>query len=326
MVFSVGAAALVALALYRALTVSPLALDDRVNLARQSEVARVPLPQWQVDSLQAAQLIASGATVLDARGKIMPFPRLGRDLFPGAIAVDWRAFSAPAPTQGALSARGRLHPDDRVLTEKLQALGISRDVPVVVVGSGQRGWGEEGRIVWMLRTLGHERAVFPDAGYQALARVVADLKVTAMAQPTIPGDFVVRRSPEWTITKEELRAQLGEVVILDARSPQEFNGATPFGETRAGHIPSARSFHWRETIGANGQILPREQLQARLQALDIQPNDTVVIYCTGGVRSAWLTAVLVDLGYDARNYAGSMWEWSASAPEDYPLEPTGNPN
>ena len=325
-VFRVGAIALIAFALYRTLTVPPLALEEQALLVRQSGIERVPvsqLPQWQVDSLQAARLIASGATVLDARGKLLPLPRLGRNTFPGAIAVDWRSFSAPAPAQGDRSARGRLHLEDLVLTEKLQALGVSRDIPVVVVGSGRRGWGEEGRIVWMLRTLGHERAVFTDRGYGALARAVGDLDITTMAKPTVPGDFIVRRNPQWSIAKEELRARLDEVVILDARSPKEFKGATPFGETRSGHIPGARSFHFRETIDSNGRILPRAQLQARLQALGIKPTDTIVSYCTGGVRSAWLTAILADLGYDARNYAGSMWEWSAGVPTDYPLERSG---
>ena len=320
LVFSVGAIALIALALHRTLTAPPLALDAQAALVRQSEIEQAPLPTWQVDAFQAAELIAAGATVLDARGKLLPFPRLGRDPFPGAIAVDWRAFSAPAPAPDDRSVRGRLHPEDRILTEKLQTLGISHEIPVVVVGAGKRGWGEEGRIVWMLRTLGHERAVFTDTGYWELGRAVRDLKITTMAKPTIPGDFIVRRSPQWTITQEELRAQLDHIVILDARSPKEFKGATPFGETRGGHIPGARSFHFRETIGANGRVLSAEVLLARLQDLGIQPTDTIVTYCTGGVRSAWLTAILVDLGYDARNYAGSMWEWSAGTPRDYPLE------
>ena len=30
--------------------------------------------------------------------------------------------------------------------------------------------------------------------------------------------------------------------------------------------------------------------------------------------------LLNDLGYKARNYAGSMWEWSAQAAEEYPLQ------
>ena len=42
---------------------------------------------------------------------------------------------------------------------------------------------------------------------------------------------------------------------------------------------------------------------------------------SGGVRSAWLVVVLMDLSFaHARNYAGSMWEWSALPSDQYPLE------
>jgi thiosulfate/3-mercaptopyruvate sulfurtransferase len=43
-----------------------------------------------------------------------------------------------------------------------KALGVSGDVPVVVVACSVKGWGEDGRIVWTLRTLGHPAAVFVD--------------------------------------------------------------------------------------------------------------------------------------------------------------------
>lgn len=315
------AISLLAYQLYWLLALPPVLKEEPPGLAQQWETAIDSIPQWQVDPATAANWVAGGATVLDARGKLFPFPQLGPNYLPGAIAIDWRAFSAPA--KGDRSVRGRLHPENRVLTDKLQALGIDRDVPVIVVGAGRRGWGEEGRIVWMLRSLGHERVVFVDGGYRALAKAVRELQVLRMVQPSVPGDFVVRRSPQWTITKEELRDRLSDlnnIVILDARSPQEFQGATPYGEQRGGHIPGARSLHFRETLGPDGRVLPRDRLQARLQELDIKPTDTIVSYCTGGVRSAWLTAILVDMGYDARNYAGSMWEWSAGNPDEYPLE------
>lgn len=32
-----------------------------------------------------------------------------------------------------------------------------------------------------------------------------------------------------------------------------------------------------------------------------------------------MTSVLVSLGYNAKNYAGSMWEWSSKGDENHPL-------
>ena len=276
--------------------------------------------RWRVDPETAARAVARGAVLLDARPLRLPawLPRRHRALA-GAIAVDWRDYS----DRSARQLRGRLHPDDRVLAAKLQALGIDRQRPVVVAGSPLQGWGEDGRLVWMLRTLGHERAVLVDGGYRALARAaVADGKPKPVLQP---GHFVPQRSQQWTIEKEELQKLLkeGKTVILDARSPAEYAGATPHGETRGGRLPGARSLHFRTLVGSDGYLLPPSQIEARLQAIGIAPTDRIVTYCTGGIRSAWLTAILVDLGYDARNYAGSMWEWSAGEPDDFPLTNAG---
>ncbi len=300
------AAVTVAGALWRGASVPPGA--DSVSRTPQS--ARIDLAgRWQVEPEIAAALVARGATLLDARSWRWPWDPLS-----AATAIDWRDFS----DRSAPQRRGHLHPDDRRLAAELQALGIDRERAVVVVGDPRKGWGEDGRIVWMLRSLGHPRVVMVNGGYQALARAIEG---PLQQQPAAVGSFAIARSPQWTLEKEDLRAlsARGEGVILDARSPAEYAGAVRYGETRGGHVPGAKSLHFREWIGPDGRVLPRSQIEAHLQALGISPDTPVAIYCTGGVRSAWLTAILVDLGYNARNYAGSMWEWSAAAPEAFPL-------
>ena len=45
----------------------------------------------------------------------------------------------------------------------------------------------------------------------------------------------------------------------------------------------------------------------------ITQDREVVVYCTGGVRSAMGYFVLKYLGYSVRNYDGSWWDWSLDA-------------
>ena len=67
--------------------------------------------------------------------------------------------------------------------------------------------------------------------------------------------------------------------------------------------------------------MPKAKLRALLKGRGIVPDQKVVAYCTGGIRSAWVVVVLAHLGYGrVANYAGSMWEWSAEPAEAYPLE------
>ena len=82
---------------------------------------------------------------------------------------------------------------------------------------------------------------------------------------------------------------------------------------------SSRQLHYRELLDAEGRLRPESQRLALLQERGIPRDAAILAYCTGGVRSAWLTAVLVDMGFDAKNYPGSMWEWSAGDRDRYPL-------
>ena len=264
---------------------------------------------WIVSATEAKTLIDQGATLLDARGNKW----FGLHQVPGSVPVSWPAFSPKNKTQ-----KGNLLESNAVLTQTLQKLGISKNRPVVVFANPSQGWGEEGRIVWMLRTLGHQQAVIVDGGYAALAQKNLD----PPSNPP-PGDFLVQKDLTWQIQPETLKAELGNPnqVIIDTRTPQEYAGATPtpHGEQRRGHIPGAINLHFRSLLTQQGTLLPRDQIVAKLQSMGITQDTEIVAYCTGGIRSGWLTVVLADLGFQVKNYAGSMWEWSAESAQEYPL-------
>ncbi|MGB3532166.1 MAG: rhodanese-like domain-containing protein [Microcoleaceae cyanobacterium] len=284
---------------YRPVTVSSEALNQR----------------WVVNADQAIDLIQQGAILLDARSlKLLKGATL-----PGSNAIAWQDFS-----QSEKPNKGKLLTSDRILTKKLQALGIVQNKPVVVVINPKTGWGEDGRIVWMLRSLGHRQAVFVDGGYPALVSAGwLKLKQSNVLQNNIKtGDFVVRRRLDWTVNRDQLQQQFNSenIVVIDSREPREYNGQTPYGEKRGGHIPGAIHLYYQDWLDEDGLLLSQSRILAQLNQLGITPETEIIIYCTGGIRSAWLTAVFVDLGYNAKNYPGSMWEWSASAAADYPLE------
>ena len=262
---------------------------------------------WVVTPQAARDLIAQGALVFDARA-----PDLKRQTpLANAVPIVWQDLSEPD-----LPTRGRLIADDAVLTKKLQALGVSKDLPVVLVGDPVKGWGEDGRLVWTLRTLGHPNVVLVNGGLPALLHAGP-----VAIKPAAAGTFVVQRTDKWEIKKEEIKAHLGEsdVVIIDAREPREYEGSTPYGETRGGHVPGAKHVFYKDLLDKNGNLLPPTDIEAKLASFGASKDSKIVAYCTGGIRSGWFTSVLNDLGYKARNYAGSMWEWSAQPASEYPL-------
>jgi thiosulfate/3-mercaptopyruvate sulfurtransferase len=110
---------------------------------------------------------------------------------------------------------------------------------------------------------------------------------------------------------DELSARLGEVPILDVRTPREFDGSLGQRcDPRQGHIPGARNLDVYRLM---------EMAPAELHAeLALEPGAEVVAYCHSGSRSAIAAQVLRSLGYDARNYVGSWHEWSRH--DDLPIE------
>lgn len=270
------------------------------------------LHRWVVSAAQAKRLIEQkAATVLDVRNRVSWFFNHA----PGAVGVSWWQF-----LQQKLPPSGKLIENPTVLEQKLRRLGICNTKPVIVVGNPPDNFGEEGHLVWMLRTLGHPQAAFVNGGQAALVSEGVPT-VGGFTHPEL-GDFVVQPTPLWDIQHHELQTNLTTkaFVVIDSRSPQEFAGATPYCEKRGGHIPGTVHFHFRDLMDAQGYLLPEEVIVAQLNQLGIERDTPIAAYCTGGVRSAFFVAVLADLGYTCvKNYAGSMWEWSAAPVSSYPL-------
>jgi thiosulfate/3-mercaptopyruvate sulfurtransferase len=110
---------------------------------------------------------------------------------------------------------------------------------------------------------------------------------------------------------DELAARLGEVVLVDVRTPREYDGSLGKPcDPRQGHIRGARNLDVSRLM---------EMSPAEVQAeLALEPGTEVVAYCHGGSRSAIAVSVLRSLGYEARNYVGSWHEWSRH--DDLPIE------
>jgi thiosulfate/3-mercaptopyruvate sulfurtransferase len=277
--------------------------------AVDAPTAQVLAKKWIVSADEAKALIAQGAVVLDNRDASLR----KKELLPNAVALEW-----PQLTYPNVPAKGKLLDDDAALTKVLQQAGVSKDKPVINIADPINGWGEDGRLTWALRTLGDTEAVFVDGGYEALVKDGAP----QIAAPKIPGDFVVARTKDWEVKRDDVKADIGKagVVIIDAREDREYSGGTPYGESRGGHVPGAKHVWFKDLIGKDGHLLTKEQLAEKLKALGVDQSTQVDAYCTGGIRSGFLTATLTNAGYKVKNYAGSMWDWASGDAKQYPLE------
>jgi len=199
------------------------------------------------------------------------------------------------------------------ILQRLRALGIKNSSDIVIYCNPFDNWGDEGRMFWMLKYLGHPSVKVLDGGW---------VKWTAEARPyehdpvqLPPGDFQVSLHPEIMMLKDELKKLVKrphpESILLDARSVEEYAGKEIDGLPRAGHIPSAINIPWNGFLNSDGTLKDLSTIQNLFQDFGIQPSHEVITYCLGGVRSAWVYFVLKLAGYEkVRNYPGSWWEWS----------------
>lgn len=112
-----------------------------------------------------------------------------------------------------------------------------------------------------------------------------------------PGQPQIPSVPEVDVEAAERMIDDG-AVVLDVREPYEH---------AAGVI-------------AGAVLVPRADVAERIRTLVPDAAVPIVVYCAGGVRSAYATKTLEELGYTgAVSMAGGMHAWEAAG------KPTGTP-
>lgn len=266
-------------------------------------VAAVPESRVQVlppvlNRAGLAGLLAEGQPlqIIDVRS---PWQQLSGSI-PGAVSLRWENLSEERD-----EVPGLLVSAERIAATLFDELQLDRSVDTVVYGRGAAGWGEEGRILWILQRTGFTSLAYLDGGYGPL-----------------PGPEAVHRQPALPpvpvadpVTWKEIRSGAASLDILDVRTREEYEGAVLYDEPRGGHLPGAAHLPLAAFFGKGGLLLTGEDLRRVLAGAGINGDRPVLAYCTGGVRSAlaWW-AIRHGTGYEVLNYDGSWWEWSRRVP------------
>lgn len=233
--------------------------------------------------------------------------RSGRDAYasghlPGAVFVDLdRWLAAPATP-----AAGR-HPLPRpeVFATGMRRAGVSNGTTVIAYDDA--GGATAARLVWLLRACG-ERAALLDGGLAA-----TDEPLSVVAPVIVPGSFDVDAWPEaQTADADEVADAIASGgVVIDARAPQRYDGATEPVDRRAGHIPGALNVPFAGNLDAAGRFLHPAALRTRYTAVGADTTPAIV-YCGSGVTACHDLLAIEHAGLPAaRLYPGSWSQWSA---------------
>ena len=262
-----------------------------------------------IDPIVSTEWLADNRTdddivVVDARG-----PTAYEDgHVPGAVnAPKWTWMDAEADLLLTL-------PDAKDLFETLGSLGIAPDSRVVVVG-GTGDTFDLADVVNAADTLvyaGLDDVAVLDGGYT---------KWVDEERPTEDGG-VVPTQTEYSgtleegmfVTKADVESSLGDVPLLDTRSPEAYFGAMQEDFTdRPGHIPGASCLPAAWLWTDEGTFREPDELEALVEGLVGEDrSQEVFLYCGASPFSkSWRYVMQEILGYEnARVYNGAAQEWT----------------
>lgn len=245
---------------------------------------------------------------------------------PGSIFIDANDIMESPKTKGKTGIVANKEKFEKVMSKN----GISTDDVIVVYGKYSGAWDAAwvARMWWTLKYYGHKKAGFLDGGIETWKSKGMKLSggsptVTPTAYSAAEPDASLRATGDYVLAKLN---NPKNVVILDDREIDEWEGKAKFGSERGGRIPGAVFLNWKEVMNSDRTFKPKEELKQMYEAKGVTPDKEIIIYCQGGVRVSHTLFVLKEiLGYpNVRNYDGSWDEWANTKKPDgtykYPVE------
>ncbi|SDS84528.1 thiosulfate/3-mercaptopyruvate sulfurtransferase [Brevibacterium siliguriense] len=228
---------------------------------------------------------------------------------PGAVKVDWHTELNDPVTRDYVDGEG--------FAALMSAKGISREDTIVIYGDKSNWWAAYA--LWVFTLFGHEDVRLMDGGRAKWQDEGREL-TTEKPKPE-PTEYPVVERDDSVIRAflPEVRNSLGDVPLIDVRSPEEYSGERTHmpaypeeGALRGGHIPGAKSMPWGKAANEDGTFKSAAELkELYTEQAGLGASDEVIAYCRIGERSSHTWFVLKHLlGYgNVRNYDGSWTEW-----------------
>jgi thiosulfate/3-mercaptopyruvate sulfurtransferase len=248
-------------------------------------------------SLKTPIKVGSDTIILDVRA---PFD-FAMSHLPQAVNMRVADF---ADQQGPYPGRLKADMGDEI--KRLALLGISPQSQVVIVGQAHGGKGDEGRLAWVLLYLGISDVQTSHIDKLGLRYSNIEPPPRENAKPWTPNYRLSLLATRSEVIQAATSRHNDRVHILDVRSKNEF-----FSKNRKlqYEVPDLRAINieWSEFFTPEGR--PKASIVAQLKAVNIGPNDRVIVISNNGVRSGAVAYALLALGYKkAANFAGGYSE------------------
>ncbi|MCP1162932.1 MULTISPECIES: sulfurtransferase [Bacillus] len=204
-------------------------------------------------------------------------------------------------------------PNIEEFADKLSQAGIDEHTTVIAYDS-QAG-ANASRLWWLLNYVGHEKVYILDGGFPAWKE--NGLPVTKEIPVVKRKAFKENVQDHMLITMETVKENIhagADVTLIDSREPKRYAGVEELVDPKAGHIPTAVNYFWKDGILQSGQFKNEAQQQERFQ--NLAKDKETIVYCGSGVTACPNILALKLAGFqNVKLYAGSWSDW-ISYPEN----------
>lgn len=200
-------------------------------------------------------------------------------------------------------------PNFSALTQQLGLWGVSNRSQIVVYDDASGAFA--GRMWWLLRNMGHQQVAVLDGGIKQWQKQNQPLTTTL---PKIqPAQFRCYLDQKQWLSATEVENGLARryIMLIDARTPERFQGLQESIDPVAGHVPKALNRPFQHNLDKDGLFLPEAKLKTQFQTLTANRNlEQIVHMCGSGVTGCHnLLAMEIAGLHGSKLYAGSWSEW-----------------
>jgi len=228
----------------------------------------------------------------------------------GAVGWNW--------TTDLHTKVGREYVSQTQLSELLSAAGVGPGMTVVLYG-GNNNWFAA-YAYWILKLRGFDDVKLLNGGRKKWELESRHLTQAVASYPATGISIAGADRPEIRAFRDEVIAKIGQVGLVDVRSPEEYRGEKlapdhlPQEQSQVpGHVPGAANIPWVKAANDDGTFRSADELRELYEAEGITPDREVIAYCRIGERSSHTWFALQELlGYpNVKNYDGSWTEYGS---------------
>ncbi|TRM11295.1 sulfurtransferase [Lentibacillus cibarius] len=197
-------------------------------------------------------------------------------------------------------------PDMDMFTAKIANIGIDHETTVVIYD--QQNDMFAARLWWLLYYVGHDHVYLLDGGFDAW--VEQGYEVTTEVPKLEQANFTPQYRENEAVDIEEVKKKLtnGSATLIDSRSRERYLGKTEPMYAKAGHIPGAKHFFWKDIFDKDGKWKDTKDLEAHFGSLD--KEDEIIVSCGSGVSACPNVLALKSAGFrNVKLYPGSFSDW-----------------